>query len=87
MKSETVRYTATIAQNCFAELKALAQEKKIPSVNSAINDALNEYLKTRKAAQYEALMHEAGHDEAFLARTLSCLEDFKAVDSEVSGTW
>lgn len=84
---ETVRYTATLPMAYVDELKEMAKDKKIPSVNFAINEALDEYLKSRKAEKYEALMMEAGHDKAFLARTTSCAEDFKIVDSEVSGTW
>jgi DNA polymerase/3'-5' exonuclease PolX len=87
MTPETVRYTATLPLAYVDELKELAREKKIPSVNFAINKALDEYLKERKAAQYETLLKEAGQDKAFLARTLSCAEDFRAVDGEVSGKW
>ncbi|MCL2343620.1 MAG: hypothetical protein FWC62_06965 [Firmicutes bacterium] len=87
MKSETVRYTATLPTVYIEELKEMAKEKKVPSVNYAINKALEGYLKDQKAARYAALMREAGRDPAFLARTVSCSEDFKAVDSEVSGTW
>jgi hypothetical protein len=69
------------------ELRKMAEEKIVPSVNFAINEALDEYLKNRKAARYETLMKEAGRDKAFLARTASCAEDFIAADSEVSGGW
>ena len=87
MRQETIRYTATLPLAYVDELKAMAREKKISSVNSAINEALDAYLKNRKAAQYEALMKEAGRDKSFLDRTVKCAEDFKIVDSEVSGEW
>jgi len=87
MPTKTTRYTATLPLVYIDELKALTKERVIPSVNFAINEALDEYLQSRKAAQYEALMKEAGGDEAFLSRTTACAEDFKAVDSEVSGIW
>ena len=87
MTSKTIRYTATLPSTYVDELKDMAKAKKIPSVNFAINKALDEYLKSRKAEQYAALMKEAGQDKKFLARTISCNEDFCAVDSEVSGTW
>ena len=87
MISKTVRYTATLPHSYIDELKELAKEKKIPSVNFAINEALDEYLKDRKAAQYETSLKEAGKDKAFLTRTMSCAEDFSAVDDEVSGSW
>jgi len=87
MKLDTVRYTATLPLVYVDELKEMAKEKKIPSVNYAINKALDEYLKNCKAAHYEALMREAGHDQSFLARTMSCADDFISVDAEVSGAW
>lgn len=87
MPTKTTRYTATLPIIYVDELKELAKERVIPSVNFAINEALDEYLKSRKAAQYEEFMKEAGRDKAFLSRTLTCAGDFKAVDSEVSGTW
>jgi DNA polymerase/3'-5' exonuclease PolX len=87
MASETVRYTASLPVSCVKELKELAKMKKIPSVNYAINKAVDEYLRSRKAAQYAALMKEAGQDKSLLARTAKCAEGFEAVDSEVSGEW
>lgn len=87
MRQETIRYTATLPMAYVDELKEMAREKIIPSVNFAINEALDAYLKDRKAEQYRALMKEAGRDKVFLARTKSCADDFEIVDSEVSGTW
>lgn len=87
MKLDTVRYTATLPMVYIDELKTLAKDRKIPSVNHVINEALDEYMKNMKAAQYEALMKAAGRDDAFLARTVGCSEDFRFIDSEVSGEW
>ncbi len=87
MKSETVRYTATLPLSHIDALKEMTRGKEIPSVNFAINQAVDEYLKSRKAAQYESLMKEAAKDTDFIARTMGCSEDFKYVDSEISGTW
>jgi len=87
MKPETIRYTTTLPLDYVNELKLMAKEKKIPSVNFAINEALDAYLKNRKASHYADMMQEAGRDKAFLARTTNCAEDFEIVDSEVSGTW
>ena len=83
----TIRYTATLPENFVYELKEMAREKTIPSVNSAINEALREYLKNRKKAQYEALLKDAGRDQSFLDRTMQCSEDFSVVDSEGAGKW
>ena len=87
MNSETVRYTATLPLPLVNELEKMAKERLIPSVNYAINEALDEYLKDRKTTRYEELMREAGHDKAFLARTIRCQEGFEIVDGEVLGEW
>ena len=87
MSTKTVRYTATLPFAYVCELKELAKEEKIPSVNYAINEAIDEYLKEKKASQYKTLLKEAGQDKAFLARTMSNADDFSVVDSEVSGEW
>ena len=87
MTSKTVRYTTTLSLDYLDELRALANKKTIPSVNHAINEALEVYLKSLKVAQYEASMKEAGRDKAFLSRTLTCADDFQHVDAEVSGEW
>jgi Ribonuclease G/E len=87
MATQTTRYTATVPINFMNELKKLADANKIPSVNSAINEALELYLKNLKESQYDKLMAEAAQDKAFLKRTMTCADDFKAVDGEVTGEW
>ena len=87
MKPKTIRYTATLPLDHVNELRSLAREKKIPSVNYAITVALDMYISAQKAAQYETQMKNAGQDKAFLSRTMSCIDDFNAIDSEVDGKW
>jgi len=87
MATKTIRYTATLPLEYVNELRGLASEKKIPSVNYAINEALDMYINERKAAEYKSQMIEAVQDKAFLSRTLNCASDFGAIDSEVDGKW
>ena len=70
MTSKTICYTATLPLTYVDELKKLVKAKKIPSINFAINKALDEYLKNQKTELYTALMREPGRDMAFLARTI-----------------
>ncbi len=84
---ETTRYTATLPSSFLEELKTLVKEDRIPSVNFAIRQALDEYLAQIRKQQYEAKMKEAAKDEAFIARTMKCNEDFSLADSEVDGEW
>ena len=85
MASKTTRYTATLPLDHVNELRGLAKEKKIPSVNYAINVALGMYIKEQKTAEYKAQMENASQDRAFLYRTLNCAGDFSAIDDEVDG--
>ena len=85
--SETTRYTATLPAVLLEELKTLAKDKKIPSVNYAIRQAVDEYLTQLRKQQYEAMMREAAKDEEFIARTMKCTDDFCLADSEVDGEW
>ena len=87
MGIKTIRYTATLPLEHVNELRGFAKEKRIPSVNYAINMALDMYIKEQKAADYIAQMENAGKDEAFLSRTLNCANDFSALDGEVDGKW
>jgi len=87
MATKTIRYTATLPLDHVNELRELAKEKKIPSVNYAINVALDMYIKEQKAADYKAQMESASQDKAFLSRTMNCANDFSAIDGEVDGKW
>ena len=87
MSTKTIRITATLPLDHVNELRGLAKEKKIPSVNYAISVALDMYIKEQRATEYEAQMKDAAQDKAFLSRTMSCADDFSAIDSEVDGKW
>ena len=84
---KTVRYTATLTEESFEELKTLVKEKQIPSINYAIKKAVDDYLEQTRKLEYELLMSEAGKDKDFLMRTIQCSEDFSEVDNEVAGEW
>ena len=87
MATKTIRYTATLPIDHVNELRGLAKEKKIPSVNYAITVALDMYIREQKAAEYRVQMENASQDKAFLSRTLNCADDFSAIDGEVDGKW
>ena len=87
MAAKTIRYTATLRLDHVNELRELAQEKKIPSVNYAISIAIDSYIRERRAAEYEAQMKDASQDKAFMSRTMNCADDFSAIDGEVDGKW
>ena len=57
--TKTVRYTATLPSDYIDELKQLAKAQQIPSVNFAIRQALDEYLKQAKRREYDEMMKKA----------------------------
>ncbi len=85
--NRTVRYTASLPAEYIDELKLLAEEQAIPSVNFGIKAAIDDYLKRIKQTKYEAQMREAASDKDFLARTFTCDNDFITADNEISGQW
>ncbi len=85
--TKTVRYTATLPSEYIDELKQLAKSQQIPSVNFAIRQALDEYLKQAKKREYDEMMKAAAKDKSFMERTMKCAEDFSFSDSEVQGEW
>lgn len=85
--TKTVRYTATLPSDYIDELKQLVKTQQIPSVNFAIRQALDEYLKQAKKREYEEMMKAAAKDQSFMERTMKCAEDFSFSDGEVQGEW
>ena len=83
----SIKYTAVLPDAYIMELKELAAQKVIPSVNYGIKSAVKIYLEQSRKEKYEKSMQEATQDEEFLKRTLTAQEDFKFVDSEGIGEW
>ena len=86
-KTYTADYTATLPSEYINELRQLAKSQQIPSVNFAIRQALDEYLKQAKKREYDEMMKAAAKDKSFMERTMKCAEDFSFSDSEVQGEW
>lgn len=82
-KMETTKYTATLPTQYINELKELANQKAIQSVNQAIRDALALYIAKTKEEAYIAKMQEASKDDDFIKRTMEIESDFIFSDSEV----
>ena len=85
--AKTVRYTATLPAIYLEELKELTKIGQLSSVNGGIKEAIDDYLKRKKKAQFDALMKEAANDKSFMERTMKCAEDFSFSDGEVQGEW
>lgn len=79
MQNVNTKYTAVLPSEHINELKQLASEKFIPSVNYGIKRAVEQYLEQVKKQVYEQHMAEAVKDAAFLTRTLNTEKSFSAI--------
>lgn len=82
-----VKYTAMLPEHQIRELKRLADMKIIPSVNSGIRTAVEQFVSQTKKEQYEELMAQAASDKRFMKRTLEAQDEFEDLDCEVGGQW
>jgi hypothetical protein len=83
----TVKYTAVLPREYVEELKALTQNKVIPSVNQGIRLAVGDFVAEHRRREYELSLRAAAADKSFLRRTLDAQADFAAVDAEGTGEW
>ena len=85
--NSNVRYTTVLPVKDVEELKKLASQKVISSVNNGIREAIEMFLEKVKYDLYAKEMTEASKDKRFIERTLETQSIFEHADSEVSGEW
>lgn len=86
-KSPNIRYTTVLPANYVEELKQLAEQKIISSVNNGIREAIEMFLEEAKRELYKQGIADAAGDQRFLERTLESQSDFANSDNEVGGQW
>ena len=84
---ESVKYTAVLPAEFVHELKSLASQKIIPSVNYGIRLAIENYINLSKEMLYVERMKESVQDKAFVKRTLESQQAFSHIDEEAGGEW
>jgi len=87
ISNSSVRYTTVLPVKDVEELKKLASQNVISSVNNGIRAAIEMFLKKAKYDHYAQEMAQASQDKRFMKRTLETQADFEQADSEVSGEW
>jgi len=87
MLSQTVKYTAILPRECVQELRNMAEEKVIPSVNQGIRAAVEDFVKAHKEQEYRRGMREAAGDEAFVKRMTDTMKAFEFADAELDEKW
>jgi metal-responsive CopG/Arc/MetJ family transcriptional regulator len=86
-KLEKIKYTVVLPKQAVEELKTLAMQQVIPSVNQGIQKAIESFLVEKKKEQYQKLMKEASRDEAFMKRTIETQTAFEDSDNQLGETW
>ncbi len=86
-KNDTVRYTTVLTTKQVNELKKMAQEAQIPSVNAGIRMAIEDFIKAQKKLIYEQKMQEASEDKDYMDRIAEAEADFALVDNEEMSSW
>jgi len=84
---DTVRYTAVLPVKQVNELKKMAREERIPSVNKGIRLAIEDFVKAQKKLIYEQKMREAAEDKDYMNRLAETEADFALVDDEEMSSW
>lgn len=64
----------------YAQLKKLADDKRIPSMRSFCTEAISEKIIAFEKLQKENLMKQAANDPAFKERCEKVCKDFAAID-------
>lgn len=83
----SIRYTTVLPAKYVEELKKLAADKIISSVNNGIREAIEQYLADSRRQQYARQMADAAKDQGYLDRTLDTQAAYRHLDNEVGGRW
>lgn len=82
-----IKYTAVLPSECVDDLKDLASNNFIPSVNFGIRLAVERFVSQSRRELYEKHIKEAAEDKEFINRTLDAQNAFSEPDLEVGGHW
>lgn len=79
---DSIKYTIVIPEADVNQLKELADEKVIGSVNAGIREAVADYIARIKKEQYKQALLDAVRDDDFIKRTDDSMEAFETSDKE-----
>ena len=78
-----VKYTVVLPESSINELKELAGNNKIASVNAGVREAIEEYIVKMKTENYRNELIEAAKDPEFIKRNDDIMKSFRYTDKEV----
>jgi hypothetical protein len=77
-----VKYTVVLPESNIIELKELAGQKRINSVNAGVREAVEEYIVKMKMETYKNRLMDAVKDTEFLKRNNDVMKSFTYADKE-----
>ena len=86
-KNDTIRYTTVLPVEQVKELKKMAREERIASVNQGIRLAIDNFVKAQNKLIYEQKMREAAEDKDYMNRIAETQADFALLDDEEMSSW
>jgi len=87
MDDQNIKYTVVLPVEYVSDLKRLAADKVVPSVNAAIREAVETYIVNRKHEEYVKGMTAASKDPAFMESIRDIQKAFEYADNEVDWEW
>lgn len=84
MPKKLKNVTFSLPVDLLEELKEYVKDDRIPSVNAGVREALEEYTTKLKKEVLAKEMEKASKDPLFMKDLEDCMNDFDAVDSEIS---
>ena len=86
-KNDTIRYTTVLPVEQVKELKKMAREERIASVNQGIRLAIDNFVKEQNKLIYKQKMREAAEDKDYMNRIAETQADFALLDDEEMSSW
>ena len=74
-----VKYTVVLPESDIQQLKLLASQKKISSINAGVREAVELYLVQQKQEAYRQQLQEGMKDPAFIQRNEELMHEFEEI--------
>lgn len=76
--------TFALPETLLKKLKLLANNNRVPSVNAAVREAIEEYIVKLEREEFRNAMEEAAKDPDFIRDITDTEKDFRRLDAETA---
>jgi hypothetical protein len=83
MKSieDGIKYTVVLPESDIQQLKLLASQKKISSINAGVREAVEIYLVRHQQEAYREQLREGMRDPEFIKRNEEVMNEFEEMEA------